>query len=105
MDEPKKEKRTPARRDLLGSLLGLAVFVGGLTILWFVFTQAKELFDMPARKALGISSGKTLDFNDVGIQALGVVIRMLTLLVMSVVGSVVANRGITMFVESRRTPK
>jgi hypothetical protein len=54
---------------------------------------------------LGISSGKTIDFNDVGIQGLGVVIRMLTLLVMSVVGSVVANRGITMFVESRRAPK
>ena len=59
------------------------------------------MFSTPPDQALGIQRGKPIDFNDAGTSLAGLLIRMLLLLVMGVVGSLIANRGITLYTESR----
>lgn len=90
-----------ARRDWLGSSLGFIAFFGGIALLLLTFRLAYEMFHTPANQALNIVPGKTLQLPEVGASFAGVVIRILLLLVMGLVGSLVANRGILLIGHSR----
>jgi hypothetical protein len=89
------------RRDWLGSGLGFVAFIGGIALLLFTFQLAYQMFHVPANQALNVVPGKTLQLTQVGTSFAGVVIRILLLLVMGLVGSLVANRGILLIGHSR----
>ncbi len=81
-------------RDWIGSILGFAVFLGGVALMVETFNLAYQMFHVPADHALGLTAGKNLQLNQVGSSVASILIRILLLLVMGFVGSLVANRGI-----------
>jgi hypothetical protein len=88
-------------RDFSGSFIGILVFLGGVALLVLVFKLAYGMFLTPPAKALNIEPGKKMDLNS-GISSLFMVlIRILLLLVMGMVGSWVANRGISLYTQAR----
>lgn len=89
------------RRDALGSVLGLLTFLGGVALLLATFRLAYGMFLTPPSEALGVHPGHTLDLNTAGTNLTGIVLRIILLLVMGVMGSVIANRGILLYTHSR----
>lgn len=90
------------QRDWLGALVGLAVFLAGIAIIFWAFQQAYVLFGTPPEKALGVKHGETLDINRAGANGIEIVYKSLLLLLICIIGSVVANRGIKLYGESQR---
>lgn len=89
------------RRDWAGSLLGLAVFLGGIALLLFTFRTAYEMFTVPPAQALGLGVGKPVDLNSAGSNLMGSLFRVILLVVMALVGSLIANKGIQLYADSR----
>ncbi len=85
------------RRDATGSLVGLLVFLGGVALLGLTFKFAYEMFGVPHAQALGLVKGQAIDANVTGGGLLDIVIRLGVLLVMAIVGSMVANKGIGLY--------
>lgn len=96
----------PGRRDWFGSVVGFLVFLGGVALMLLVFRMAYGMFNTPPREALGLRDGQAIEVQNVGPNLVWVVVRILLLLVMGIAGSLVANRGISMYTASRahRTP-
>jgi len=92
---------TRGHRDFFGSVIGILVFLGGVALLLEVFKLAYEMFNVPPAKALNISSGTKLDLNVAGSLFVGIMLRVILLLVMALVGSWIANRGISLYTHSR----
>lgn len=90
-----------SHRDFLGSFVGILAFLGGVALLLLVFKLAYEMFNTPPGKALSIEAGKKLDLNTGVNSLLSVFIRILLLLVMGLVGSWIANRGISLYTQAR----
>jgi hypothetical protein len=97
------------RRDWLGSSFGFIAFFAGIALLLLTFQLAYDMFRISPQKALGVTPSKTLEITAVGMSFASVVIRILLLLVMGLVGSLVANRGILLIGHCRphasRTPE
>ena len=85
------------RRDATGSVVGLLVFLGGVALLILTFRIAYEMFSVPHAQALGLVKGQAIDARVTGGAAADIVIRLGVLLVMAVVGSMVANKGIGLY--------
>ncbi len=85
------------RRDPTGSLVGLAVFLAGVAILVVTFSIAYQQFGVPQAKALGLEKGKEIDFAVTGGSFANIVIRLGYLLVMAIIGSLLANKGIGLY--------
>jgi hypothetical protein len=92
-------------RDFFGGFLGVVVFLGGVALLVFTFKLAYELFMVPPDTALGMKPGKPLDVGKAGDSAALLVLRIILLLIMAFVGSQVANRGISLYADSRTQRK
>ena len=92
------------RPDWLGGLVGILTFLGGIGLLLLTFNLAYHMFSVPPSQALGVRQDAPVDFAKTGESFVGVVGRVLLLLVMSAVGSVIANRGIKLYGESRAHP-
>ncbi len=87
--------------DWFGMLLGFLTFVFGIGLLFFTFKLAFELFSVPPDQAVGIAKDKAVDFAQAGQSLVAVFVRILLLLVMAGVGSMIANRGIKLYVSAR----
>ena len=99
--KPQLPTTVRTHRDFFGSFIGILVFLGGVALLVLVFRLAYGMFNTPPAKALNIEPGKKMDLNS-GISSLFMVlIRILLLLVMGMVGSWVANRGISLYTQAR----
>ncbi|RYG33908.1 hypothetical protein EON81_16990 [bacterium] len=85
------------RRDWLGSLIGLGVFVFGIVLLVGTFKRADILFGVPSDQALGIQKGKEIDFGVAGGNLTNLLVQCLLLLVMAVVGSLIAGKGVSLY--------
>lgn len=97
----KKDRRKRRReRDWIGSSLGLLVFLGGVALLVLVFRLAYEMFQTPPTIALEVRGGQTLDLGKASARATAIVVKVVVLLIMSIAGSLVANRGILMYSRS-----
>jgi hypothetical protein len=84
-----------------GSVAGVLVFLAGIGLLVLTFQLAYRMFEVPPSQALGQTQGAPLDLNEAlrtGVHLIG---RILLLLVMCIVGSVIANRGIRMYAAHR----
>ena len=89
------------RRDLMGSLIGLAVFLGGIALLLFTFRTAYEMFTVPPARALGLHPGQPVDLGSAGSNLVGSVFKVILLIIMALVSSHIANRGIQLYADSR----
>lgn len=107
MEEERTEEATavqqPVRhhRDWLGTLIGLAVFLVGIGILYVVFTQALELFRTPPKVEMKVQAGKPVDVASAYNSLLGVLQKVISLILMAWLGSIIANRGIFLYSHSR----
>ncbi|MHB8635143.1 MAG: hypothetical protein ACYC96_01575 [Fimbriimonadaceae bacterium] len=93
--------KAPPHRDAFGTLFGLLVFCGGVGLLLVTFRLAYNLFTVPPESPLGIQQGKVLDLAKAGDSAAVLILRILLLLIMAFVGSLVANRGISLYADAR----
>ncbi|MBS1717439.1 MAG: hypothetical protein JSS72_06880 [Armatimonadetes bacterium] len=91
------------KRDWLGSLVGMLVFLGGIALLVFTFYRAYALFTTPPQTALGISKGSAIDLAKTGESAFGIFRDVILLVVMSLISSLIATRGIKMYAESQHS--
>lgn len=82
------------------SWIGLAIFLLGVGLVVFAFKLAYDLFTVPPSLALDIKFGEPLDINDSLESTYSVLIRVILLIVMTIIGSVVANRGIKLYAAS-----
>lgn len=88
-------------RDALGSVLGLLVFLGGVALLLLTFKLAYDMFRIPPEQALQLEKDKAIDVAATGNSLASLLLRVLLLIVMGLVGSFTANRGIHLYAESR----
>jgi hypothetical protein len=65
------------------------------------FWLAYRMFNVPPGDALGLRPGTAIDFGAAGGTFVGLIVQILLLLVMAVAGSLIANRGIHLYTESR----
>lgn len=89
----------------LGALLGILVFLAGVGLLAYVFSEAVRIFQVPAHLTLGLEPGKPVDFSKAGDAIFALITRVIVLLVMCFVASVIANRGIKMYHASQLEPE
>ncbi len=90
------------RHDLFGRILGIAVFLGGIGVLAFVFLTAFHFFNSPmghlqAHPQPGSSIPATAQL---GSSALRLLVQIALLIVMTIVGSLIAGRGVQMYFAS-----
>jgi hypothetical protein len=97
--------KAPQHRDVFGTLFGLLVFFGGVGLLLITFRAAYNLFSTPPENALGIEHGKVLDVAKAGDSIVVLILKIVLLVVMAFVGSMVANRGISLYGDARAHKK
>jgi hypothetical protein len=92
------------RSDAFGAAMGFLTFLGGIGLLAYTFKLAFDLFSVSPEKALNIQGPNGIDLAKSG-QSFGwIVVKVVLLLVMAAVGSMIANRGIKLYVSSRVLP-
>ncbi|MDW8290910.1 MAG: hypothetical protein RMM06_09310, partial [Armatimonadota bacterium] len=78
------------RGDWIGRILGVAVFLLGVGILWVVFREAHQMFTAPVP-----SAEKSLPrLGQIGVDILK---KLGLLVVMTLAGSLIANKGVQMY--------
>ena len=85
--------------------VGLLVFLAGVGLLGLTFKIAFESFATPPQQALGISANKPIDLGVAGSNFAVQLLRVFLLLVMAVVGSIIANRGVHLYTSGRHLAK
>lgn len=85
----------------MGALIGFMTFAGGVALLVFTFKLAYEMFSIPPEQAVGVTKGNAVDFAKAGESLASIATRIVLLLVMAGVGSMIANRGIKLYVSAR----
>ena len=98
------------RNDLLGRLVGIFVFLCGVGLLVFVFWMAYSFFyaplgQLPTAPAHGSTAPAS---SQLGSKALALLARIGLLVVMTIIGSVMASRGVQLYFaavhDTRRPP-
>jgi hypothetical protein len=85
----------------LGGFLGIVVFLGGIALLLYTFKMAYDLFLIPPEDAIKLQRDKALDLNTAGQSLMGILLKVLVLIVMGIIGSLIANRGVSLFSGSK----
>ncbi|MBS1712956.1 MAG: hypothetical protein JST30_01320 [Armatimonadetes bacterium] len=85
------------RRDGFALSVGGLVFLAGLALIGATFWQAYDLFTKAPQINLGIAPGKPIDFNVVGLNFVRLIVKILLLVVMAVIGSLFATKGVKMY--------
>jgi hypothetical protein len=87
-----------ARRPVFaGRVVGILTFLVGIGLLFWTFQLAYHMFTVPQSVALGMKDGQAVDLPKAGEALANVLLRIVLLLVMAIVGSVIANRGIKLY--------
>ena len=87
------------RNDLLGRLVGIFVFLCGVGLLVFVFSMTYSFFHAPLSQlptAPARGSTETAS-SQLGRSALALLARIGMLVVMTIIGSVMASRGVQLY--------
>jgi len=93
------------RRDWLGTLIGLAIVAGGMAILYSVFKEALHLFATPPAVAVNAKKDQPIDVPSAFNSIVGVILKVILLVIMAWIGSVITNRGIFLYSQSKPGPK
>lgn len=89
------------RKDYLGTLVSLLVFLAGIAMLMFVFKTALDLFSIPPERAVGIKQTEPFTAETAGRSGMQLVWRIVLMLIMSIIASIIANRGIRLYSEAK----
>ncbi|MEQ1820980.1 MAG: hypothetical protein ABL949_00545 [Fimbriimonadaceae bacterium] len=84
-----------------GSFFGIVVFIVGIGLIALTFKMALEMFNVDPKTAFELGKDKAIELGRVVPTLLGIVVRVLLLCVMAMIGGMVANRGIRLYVDSR----
>ncbi len=95
------DSRQDSKRDWLGSLVGLSIVLGGMAILYSVFREALHLFTTPPAVSLNVKPGQPIEISSAFNSVFGVVLKVILLVIMAWLGSVITNRGIFLYSQSR----
>jgi hypothetical protein len=90
------------RPEWFGCMLGILVFICGILLLGFTFKLAVDLFSTPPEQSLGMPAGKPVNFEIAGQAFVGILRNILLLLLMALVGSLIANGGVKLYLAGRR---
>lgn len=90
-----------SKRDWLGSMVGLTIVVGGMAILYSVFREALHLFTTPPSVWLNIKPGQPIELASAFNSIFGVILKIILLVIMAWLGSVITNRGIFLYSQSK----
>lgn len=89
------------RSDWIGRAVGMAVFVLGVALLLYVFYIAHRLFITPPAEALGLKftgdPKKDPNVSLIGVQFGALIFRLAYLFLMSIAGSLIANKGVHLY--------
>lgn len=99
------ETAAPTQRDWLGTFVGLAIVAGGMAILYSVFREALHLFATPPAVAFNLEAKKPIDVPSAFNSIFGVILKVILLIIMAWLGSVITNRGIFLYSQSKPGPK
>lgn len=77
------------------------MFLAGVALLLITFKLAFDMFSVPPGDALDLKPNKDLQVGPVASTVTGMIFRVLLLIVMGFLGSLIANRGVHMYTESR----
>jgi len=94
-----------SRGSISASLLGILIFLVGVAMLVFTFKLAYDMFMVPPQQALGIKPKEPLDLGLAGQSFVREILKVLFLIVMGLMGSLIANRGVSLFTGSRAHPQ
>jgi hypothetical protein len=89
------------KRDWLGTLIGLAIIVGGMAILSLVFREALRLFTTPPNVAVNVDPKQPINVPSAFNSIFGVILKVILLVIMAWLGSVITNRGIFLYSQSK----
>lgn len=86
------------------SLVGLVTFIVGISMILVAFKLALDLFSVPPEVQLDVRFDKPIDASQASQTLLKVFLKIVSLLVMAVFGSMVANRGIKLHASFKAAP-
>lgn len=89
------------RPDWLGSALGVATFLLGVYLLWQTFQWAHEILVQSPEQALKLDKDKAVDLGVAGQSLVSIAQRLLALVLMAGIGSMIATRGVKLYLASR----
>jgi ATP/ADP translocase len=89
------------KRDWLGSIVGLAIVLGGMAILYSVFREALSLFATPPNVAVNVKADQPIDLRSAYNSIFSVILKVILLIIMAWIGSVITNRGIFLYGQSK----
>lgn len=82
-----------SRGDWIGRILGIAVFLLGVGLLWVAFREAYRMFVAPLPSA----ESSLPQLGQIGMELLK---RLALLIIMTLAGSLVANKGVQLYFAS-----
>ena len=85
------------RNDLVGRIIGILVFLGGVGLLAFVFSLAYTFFTSSVGGLQGAKAPGGTVAAQLGQSAVVTLARIALLIVMTIVGSLLASRGIQLY--------
>lgn len=87
--------------DRRGRFVGMVVFALGIAILIFVFIIAYVMFESPVSYLLPTANGKAPSAIDLGTAVAWMAVRIGLLFTMTIAGSLIASKGIQLYLGSR----
>jgi hypothetical protein len=96
------KERSMHKGDLLGRVIGIVVFLAGIGLLSFVFATAYSWFSAPsAALPTAPTPGSTAPATaQLGSSAVNMIEKIALLIVMTIVGSLLAGRGVQLYFAS-----
>ncbi len=81
--------------------LGVVTFLVGVVLLLLTFKLAYDLFSVPPSGVVALTKDQAVDLGKSSANLASIAIRVVLLIVMGLMGSLVANRGVSLFTGSR----
>ncbi|HWA84480.1 MAG TPA: hypothetical protein VG820_13645 [Fimbriimonadaceae bacterium] len=101
--ETQAAEQVHTERSGVGMTIGVITFLLGVGLLLLTFKLAYDMFTVPPSHIISSTAkDQTVDLRTSGDNLVNVVVRVLLLVVMGLMGSLIANRGISLFTGSRR---
>ncbi len=89
-------------RDWLGRLLSVTVFLTGITLMLVAFWLAYRMFQTPPQRLFQGTSGNNPNLGAIATGVWSALRGILLLVLMAIVGGMIANRGINLYLAVRR---